>query len=298
MTFVLKRVISAVYVLLLCINVFAQQAKILAGPMLGYCEHKEAMIWILTLCTQKLTIQYTSQNTAKDKKILDIILFDNVKDPQKCTEEKISKIIIKELIPGTKYNYSIFLDGKEQKFDYALSFTTREFWEWRGPAPDFNFLAGSCNYINDSAYDRPGKPYGQSTSIFNTMANAKANMMLWLGDNTYLREADYSSESGITYRYEHTRKEKNLQRFFATQPNYAIWDDHDYGSDDASKSFDLKNITKRTFIDYWANKTYGENGQGIYSKISYSDCDFFLTDDRSFRDDSRGNENINKKYSK
>jgi alkaline phosphatase D len=119
--------------------------------------------------------------------------------------------------------------------------------------------------------------------------------MVWLGDNTYLREADYSSESGISYRYAHTRKEKNLQRFFATQPNYAMWDDHDYGPDDASKSYNLKDVTKKMFTDYWCNKTYGENGKGLYTKVSYSDCEFYLTDDRTFRDDSKANEAFNPK---
>ncbi len=261
--------------------------------MLGYCEHKEVLIWVMSTCTQKISLLYSSQYNEREKKQIDILLYDNPKDPKKCTEEKISKIIIPGLIPGTRYSYNILLDGKEQKFDYPLNFTTRVLWEWRAPAPDFSFIAGSCNYVNDSAYDRPGPAYGQSTGIFNTMANVRANFMVWLGDNTYLREADYSSPSGIDYRYSHTRKEKNLQRFFATQPNYAMWDDHDYGPDDASKSYELKDITKKCFTDYWANKTFGENGQGVYTKLSYSDCDFFLTDGRSFRDDSKADERFN-----
>ncbi|MCX6189287.1 MAG: alkaline phosphatase D family protein [Bacteroidetes bacterium] len=288
-----KTILSTSYLLFLCTNVFAQWAKILAGPMLGYCEHTEIMIWVMTGNTQKLTVNYMAENNIKDKKSIEIILFDNPKDPQRYREEKISKIILTDLTPGTKYIYSVLLDAKEQKFDYPLSFNTKEIWEWRAPAPDFKFLAGSCNYVNDSAFDRPGQPYGHGTEIFNTMANTEAQLMIWLGDNTYLREADYSSESGIQYRYAHTRKDKNLQRFFATQPNYAIWDDHDYGSDDASRSFGLKEATKKTFIEYWCNKTYGENSKGIYSKITYSDCDFFLTDDRTFRDDSKGNELVN-----
>jgi len=290
----LFKIISALfYFLALATTVYSQQAKILAGPMLGHCEHKEVMIWLMTSCTQKLGIQYATEKQPKDKKIKEIVLFENAKDPQRCSEERISKIIITDLLPGSKYNYTIFIDGKEQKFDYPLTFSTKEIWEWRAPAPDFKFIAGSCNYINDSIYDRPGKPYGQSTDIFNTMANAKANMMIWLGDNTYLREADYSSASGIEYRYAHTRKEKNMQRFLATQPNYAMWDDHDYGSNDASKTFAMKEVTKQSFIDYWCNSTYGENNQGLYSKVSYSDCDFFLTDGRTFRDDSKVNEKIN-----
>ena len=271
----------------------SQQVKLLAGPMLGYCEHKEVMFWLMTSGARKIAIQYYPEKSAKQKEVVEIELCDNTKDIQQLKEEKTVKIILKDLEPGVKYNYSVLLDGKEQKISYPLTFTTREIWEWRAPAPDFKFIAGSCNYVNDSAYDRPGNPYGQGTAIFNTMANANANLMVWLGDNTYLREADYSSASGIAYRYAHTRKDKNMQRFFATQPNYAMWDDHDYGPDDASKSYILKDVTKKTFIDYWCNKTYGENDKGIYTKVSYSDCEFYLTDGRSFRDDSRTIEALN-----
>lgn len=271
----------------------AQQARVSAGPVLGYCEHKETMIWLMTACTQKISVQYYPENNAKDKRTVEVTLFENPKDPQRCAEERISKIILKDLTPGTKYFYSIFLDAKEQKFDYPLAFTTRILWEWRAPAPNFKFIAGSCNYINDSAYDRPGTPYGKDPGIFNTMASLRADMMIWLGDNVYLREADYSSESGIRYRYAHTRKDKSLQRFFATQPNYAIWDDHDFGPDDASRSYVMKDVTKDCFINYWPNKTFGEDGQGIYTKVSNSDCDFFLLDGRTFRDDARTDETLN-----
>ena len=36
-------------------------------------------------------------------------------------------------------------------------------------------------------------------------------------------------------------------------------------------------------MKYWCNSYYGQNQQGIYSQVSYSDVDLFLTDDRYFR---------------
>ena len=48
-------------------------------------------------------------------------------------------------------------------------------------APEFSFLAGACSYFNEPIYDRPGKPYGSDSSIFETMAKEKAAFMLWLG---------------------------------------------------------------------------------------------------------------------
>ncbi|GIW22755.1 MAG: hypothetical protein KatS3mg068_1762 [Candidatus Sericytochromatia bacterium] len=37
--------------------------------------------------------------------------------------------------------------------------------------------------------------------------------MIWLGDNAYLREADWYSWRGIGKRYTHTRSLKNLAAF-------------------------------------------------------------------------------------
>ena len=39
-------------------------------------------------------------------------------------------------------------------------------------------------------------------------------------------------------------------------------------------------------MDYWGNKTYGGAEGGIYSKFSWSDCDFFLLDNRWFGDEN------------
>jgi alkaline phosphatase D len=194
---------------------------------------------------------------------------------------------------GKSYNYRILLDDKPVNFPYSLSFKTKPLWEWRTNAPDFNFLVGSCLYVNDSAYDRPGKAYGQGTEILLKMNEKPSDFMLWLGDNTYTREADYGSVSGLHYRYQHTRADKNLQPFLASRNHYATWDDHDFGSNDACKTYPLKETTLGLFKSYWANKTYGENNQGVYSMFSFSDADFFMLDDRYFRDYQFLNDSLN-----
>jgi alkaline phosphatase D len=202
-------------------------------------------------------------------------------------EPQNNKIVLTNLAFGSTYEYQIFLNKKTPfKTNYSFTFKTKTLWEWRTPAPDFKFMFGSCLYVNDSAYDRPGKPYGQGTSILTSMANTPVDLMIWLGDNTYMREADYTSKSGIDYRYQHTRSEKNLQAFLAKTQHYATWDDHDYGDNDGNESYDLKEHTRKTFIDYWGNKTFGENNTGVYSNFKYNDAAFFLLDDRSFRTES------------
>lgn len=279
------RVIRSVLFLMLSItglNIWAQKAGLLAGPMPGYMEHRETVIWFQTQCVKTTSIEYweVSDNASP-----------NLKNPVKTVTRKTEgcdpeshHFVLGELKMGATYKYRIILDGKVQAFGYPLIFKTKPLWEWRTDAPDFNFLLGSCMYVNDSAYDRPGNPYGQGTGILLKMNEVKSDFMLWLGDNVYTREADFGSESGLKYRYRHTRAEKNLQPFLASRHHYATWDDHDYGNNDACKTYSLKETTRQLFKEYWANKTYGQNGQGIYSMFSYSDADFFMLDDRWFRD--------------
>lgn len=259
---------------------FAQTPRILAGPMLGYAEHRECLVWVMTKCAKKIKLNYNCESDTLIKGEVSYYTKSN-----EICDHNITKIIIPNLEPGKTYRYKLTLDEAHYKTDIPLKFKTKELWEFRKDAPTFSFVTGSCAYINDSIYDRPGEPYGQSPQIFKSMAETPGQFMLWLGDNTYLREVDMSSESGIKYRYYHTRKQKDLQKLLATKNNYAIWDDHDYGPNNSCKTYELKNTTLQTFKEYWGNKTYGQDGEGIYSKMQWSDCDFFLLDNRYFRDD-------------
>jgi len=108
--------------------------------------------------------------------------------------------------------------------------------------------------------------------------------MLWLGDNVYLREADWYTTTGIQHRYTHTRSLPELQPLLASTHHYAIWDDHDFGPNDSDRSFIHKEKTASTFQQFWGNPTFGLPGQpGITTFFQFQDIDFFLLDNRYFR---------------
>jgi len=121
---------------------------------------------------------------------------------------------------------------------------------------------------------------------------------VWLGDNWYTREVDYSSPWGLNYRASHDRAEPVLQAFMASMPQYAIWDDHDYGPNDAGKSYTFKKESRDVFKKYWLNPSYGEDDKGIYSLVSYGDVDLFLLDDRTWRAESELPDSINNEPNK
>jgi alkaline phosphatase D len=273
----------------ICFGVTMAQNALVSGPMLGYVEHREALIWAeVSPKVKKAALKYW----ASSKPSTTVTLPYEGKMNQDFNPIKFT---LTGLDINTTYNYQLLLDGKEVKLPYTTAFRTKELWEFRKPAPNFSFLAGSCAYVNDSIYDRPGKPYGSKMHIFETMAKENANFMLWLGDNTYTREVDYSSKWGMNYRYSHTRKLPQMQAFLAKMSHFATWDDHDYGPNNANKSYKFREFSKNLFDNYWGNPSSGQLGQGIYTNLTYGDCEFFLCDDRYFRCDDNLPDSINGK---
>jgi len=112
------------------------------------------------------------------------------------------------------------------------------------------------------------------------------DIMLWGGDNIYLREADWDSQTGIYHRYTHSRKIKEMQPLLAKTQNFAIWDDHDFGPNDSDRGFYNKYVTQQAFKDFWANKFYGTNSnqkEGVFSSFNWGDAEVFLLDNRFFK---------------
>ncbi len=255
----------------------AQNGIIQSGPMVGYSEMKEVAIWLQTKKPAKVKIKYWE--TANPKMVFET--FEQIADPY---HGFTAHLIADKVDEGKQYTYEVWIDGKKVNIPYELSFQTQKLWAWRTDPPAFKLALGSCNYVADSAYDRPGKPYGGDYEIFKSIRAKDPDLMLWLGDNTYLREADWGTQTGINYRYTHSRSIPELQELLGSTHHYAIWDDHDYGPNDADRSFINKQLTLQAFKDFWANPNYNATGQGgITGTFVWNDAQFFLMDDRWFR---------------
>lgn len=265
--------------LLLSLGLFLNQlvvAQIAAGPMLGYAEMTETMIWLQTDKTGEIEIKYWPIENQKE--------VNSVKSTSVQSNELVNKLVVSNLEPGKTYQYSISFNQKPVSFHYPLEFTTLALWQHRTDAPDFTFATGSCTYINEERFDRPGRPYGSDSDIFNAIADQNPSFMLWLGDNAYLREPDWNTWNGIVHRYNHTRSHPKMQRLLASCNNYAIWDDHDFGPNDANGSFIHKDLTLKAFELFWANPSCGlPELPSIITQFRYHDADFFLLDNRYYR---------------
>ena len=245
--------------------------------MLGYSEMREVLIWVQTDQSAKIKASYWPKTASGIKFFTDEMVADKSKGFS-------VKLIADQVQPGIVYDYEIYVNGKAQKFSYPLTFQSKKQWLFRGDAPDVKIAMGSCTYVAEAFYDRPGEPYGGNYEIFTSIYNKKADIMLWLGDNTYLREPDWDTKTGIYHRYTHTRSLKELQPLLANTHNYAIWDDHDFGPNDSDRGFWNKNTTYEAFQTFWGNPSFGIGDlKGAITSFQWSDCEFFMLDNRFYR---------------
>ena len=96
---------------------FAQQSLLQSGPMVGYSEIKEVMLWIQTKKAAKVKIDYWIKDS-KEKFSTDEIITDHKK-------AFAVKLIANKVLPGKKYQYEVYINSRLLKFNYPLEFQSQ-----------------------------------------------------------------------------------------------------------------------------------------------------------------------------
>lgn len=255
------------FVLCLCLTHIAiAQSRLVAGPMAGHVDRQSARIWVeVTHSVKNISLTYWPKNNEGDKKTISHEAYPG-------NFSNAITITLDNLHPGTTYSYNMSADGTEIASGNFKTQTTEAY-------PDFSFLTGSCAAnVMDSA-------------IFTSMANTPADLMVWLGDNWYLPNTiPYKDILWNGARF--VRSKHIMQPLVKAMPHYAIWDDHDFGPNNADKFFPFREDSRKAFMDYWPNPSYGDGKDGIYTSFSYGDVNFYLLDDRWWRSNDNDREYV------
>ncbi len=248
-----------------------------AGPMVGYSTSRETLLWVQT--NRPADVMFIYYDTAiPDRRYTTGMARTSKEDAY------IVKILADSVSPAHRYAYELYLNGQQVERPYPLRFQTPPPTRSLSGPPSFRLAIGSCNYVIDPDLDGRSRPYGGDYQIFEHIRARQPHLMIWLGDNVYLRQGEWASREGVLYRYTHTRSLPELQPLLASTHHYAIWDDHDFGPGDSGGSWWNKETSLEAFTLFWGNPCFGVNGQpGITCSFRWSDVEFFLLDNRYYR---------------
>ena len=88
----------------------------------------------------------------------------------------------------------------------------------------------------------------RSMPIFNSIKSENYDLFLMLGDNVY---GDSEREDLLELREAYNKQRENFDSLNLNFPFEAIWDDHDYGLNDAGKEYAYKEDAEQLFLDFW-----------------------------------------------
>src|SRR5688500_12701896 len=103
-----------------------------SGPMLGYSEITETVVWLQTRRPSRVQIRFWPQSDAASAR---------VSDEARTTEagDLIARFTLSDLAFGTRYDYEVYVDGRRVARDYPTTFQTQALWQYRSEPPPVRF---------------------------------------------------------------------------------------------------------------------------------------------------------------
>lgn len=240
----------------------------LHGPMLGCLGPRGVRMW-MRAAEHTLIRVVVDRSPDLDRNPLHSAARS---DPQRdCT----SVVQVGGLEPGTRYHYAVLLGPGPGGEPVARgSFVTAP--ETGAPCRIRVAFGGGAGFVPE--HER----------VWDAIRSFEPDALLLLGDNVYID----SPESPRLQRYGYHRRQARpeFRRLVGRTPVYAIWDDHDFGTNDCSGGPLLdepawKLPVWRTFRDNWCNPSFGGGQQqpGCWFDFHLGDVHFILLDGRFWR---------------
>jgi alkaline phosphatase D len=245
------------------------------GPLLGDVTSTNAKMWVKASGPALLSIA-----VGREENLSDRVGFKAPKlEPSSFYS---AQVLVNDLEADTRYYYAVLIDGELATPRPFPSFVTAP---RQGTAGHQRFAFVSC--VGYHGFD-------SAAAWADLATRTNFDLLLMLGDNHYGNTSDPAKHFEMLGVQ---RRLPGYAEICRRLPQYAIWDNHDYGPEPADKRAPGKAESLRAFKMLWPNPAYGEkDNPGVYFKFTRGDVDFFMTDDRYARDPNNAPEDGHKSY--
>lgn len=244
-----------------------QQKPLLHGPLLGTVTDNSARFWVRTAETASVQVHVTPAVSSSPTKPL-------VAEAKTSAASDYTAVVeVAGLQGDTRYKYSV--DVGDAANVAAAEFRTHP---PSGTSAKFSVaFGGGAGFVP------------KFEGMWETLAAHNLHAMLMLGDNVYIDDPTHPLTQHYCYYRRQSRPE--WRRLTATTPIYAIYDDHDFGTNDCVPGPHIDNPPWKpqvlsVFRQNWANPAYGGGSEqpGCWFDFHIGDVHFILVDGRYYRD--------------
>lgn len=270
----MKQLFQQLLIICLLVNVaqlsIAQnkpKGTLVSGPAQMHTTTSSSIVWLMVKDVKEVKL-WLEQKGRYQEQTFDLT---KMKGDLGCYPIKATFTGLK---PSREYVLGMEADGKTVGTAFSVkTFSSSSRAEW-------SFIMGSCALETKGLF----RPFVGKNRIFTHMAKSNADFMLWLGDNSYYLPSEWSNPKKMYRRQIKQRWVPEISEMISSMPNYAIWDDHDFGPNDCFGDFKEKEKSLAIIKDFWGNPYYGtQNDPGNFAHFKFQQAEFFLMDDRYYR---------------
>ena len=232
------------------------------GPMVGAVTGSSAAFWV---------------RTAREAQV-QVRVGDRVSSPVSTTaaSDFTASVRLDGLEPQTQYGYEVLLDGQAVDVGDARFATFPK----QGQGGRFAVaFGGGAGYVPE--HER----------MWDTIRRFAPAALLMLGDNVYIDQPQHLLCQH--YCYYRRQSQPAWRRLVASTAVFAIYDDHDFGTDDCVPGPEIesppwKRVVWNVFRQNWVNPGYGggESQPGCWFDFYIGDVHFIMLDGRYYRTDA------------
>jgi len=241
------------------------------GPMLGAMTDRSVKVWVR--CAAETPVQVLAATNAD--------MSGAVKSPVVKTRASADFTAVAELTglkADTTYHYQVLIGHKPAKIDPAPTFRT---FPPAGSKAKFQVVfGGGAGYT--PAFER----------MWETLSKHRPLAYLAMGDNVYIDHP--TSPETQRYCYYRRQSRPEYRGFVSHTPVFAIWDDHDFGTNDCIGSPGIDDIPWKkpvwnVFKENFVNPSYGggPNQPGVWYDFAINGVHFIMLDCRYYRTSPR-----------
>ena len=266
------------------------------GVATGDVTNDAALIWLRTDGPAQVEVRFDTIRNWEGSELGGTQQQSSVKTEQFTTKKEQDftlKFPLEGLIPATRYRYKVHTIQPAQLPGSTTVTAQGEFMTApsSGESVPVTFLwsadLGGQNRCRD---EQAGYP------IFDMMRVQKPDFTILLGDLIYGDDtcpsppnapgSEFTASTLDQYRAKHRYQHGSpaLQRFLASVPIWAIWDDHDVRNNFSGRYDPQMPVGRQALLEYWPIRTPPDDPTRLYRQLRYgADLELFILDTRQYR---------------